>query len=54
MEDEKAGLTTRLEKLKQEVKDSTVAAGQAENDIKDAEGLIKKIRRAAASGAKQS
>ena len=42
MEDEKAGLTTRLEKLKQEVKDGTVAAGQAENDIKDAEGLIKK------------
>jgi len=42
MEDEKAGLTTRLEKLKQEVKDNTVAAGQAENDIKDAEGLIKK------------
>lgn len=42
MEDEKAGLTTRLEKLKQEVKDSSVAAGQAENDIKDAEGLIKK------------
>ena len=42
MEDEKEGLTTRLEKLKQEVKDSTVAAGQAENDIKDAEGLIKK------------
>ncbi len=42
MEDEKAGLSTRLEKLKQEVKDSTVAAGQAENDIKDAEGLIKK------------
>lgn len=42
MEDEKEGLTTRLEKLKQEVKDSSVAAGQAENDIKDAEGLIKK------------
>jgi len=42
MEDEKAGLTTRLEKLKQEVKDSSVAAKQAENDIKDAEGLIKK------------
>lgn len=42
MEDEKAGLTTRLEKLKQEVKDSSVAAKQAENDIKDAEGLITK------------
>ena len=42
MEDEKAGLTTRLEKLKQEVKDSTIAAKQAENDIKDAEGLITK------------
>jgi hypothetical protein len=42
MEDEKAGLTTRLEKLKQEVKDSTIAAKQAENDIKDAEDLITK------------
>lgn len=42
MEDEKAGLTTRLDKLKQEVKDSGVAKKQAENDVKDAEGLIKK------------
>ena len=42
MEDEKAGLTTRLVKLKQEVKDSGVAKKQAENDVKDAEGLIKK------------
>jgi predicted nucleic acid-binding Zn-ribbon protein len=42
MEDEKAGLTTRLEKLKQEIKDSALASKQAETDIKDAEGLIKK------------
>ncbi|MDA0875064.1 MAG: hypothetical protein O3C45_08400 [Bacteroidetes bacterium] len=42
MEDERAGLTTRLEKLKQEIKDSAVARKQAETDIKDAEGLIKK------------
>jgi hypothetical protein len=42
MEDEKEGLTTRLEKMKKEVKDSTIAAKQAENDIKDAEDLITK------------
>lgn len=42
MEDEKAGLTTRLEKLKQEIKDSAIARKQAETDITDAEGLIKK------------
>ncbi len=42
MEDEKEGLTTRLDKLKQELKDNSVAAKQAENDVKDAEGLIKK------------
>ena len=42
MEDEKEGLTTRLEKLKQEAKDSVVNKKQAENDVKDAEGLIKK------------
>jgi len=42
MEDEKTGLETRLEKLKQELKDSSVAKGQSENDTKDAEGLIKK------------
>lgn len=42
MEDEKEGLTTRLDKLKQEAKDSVVNKKQAENDVKDAEGLIKK------------
>ena len=42
MEDEMEGLSTRLEKLQQEQKDNDVAKKQAENDVKDAEGLIKK------------
>jgi len=42
MEDEKEGLSTRLEKLKQEQKDNSLAAKQAETDVKDAEALIKK------------
>ena len=42
MEDEMEGLSARLEKLQQEQKDNDVAKKQAENDVKDAEGLIKK------------
>ncbi len=42
MEDEKAGLEIRLEKLEQEKKDNEVAKAQAANDIKESEGLIKK------------
>jgi len=42
MEDEKAGLETRLEKLEQEQKDNELGKIQAENDIKESEGLIKK------------
>jgi predicted nucleic acid-binding Zn-ribbon protein len=42
MEDEKEGLTTRLDNLKQELKDSGVSKIQAVTDVKDAEQLIKK------------
>ncbi len=42
IEDEKQGLSTRLDKLKQEQKDHAVAKTQAATDITDAEGLIKK------------
>jgi len=42
MEDEKEGLATRLEKLKQEQKDAVIAANQAKEDVIDAEQLIKK------------
>ena len=42
MEDEKVGLTIRVEKLKQEQKDNTASAAQSEKDVKEAESLIKK------------
>lgn len=42
LEDERQGLTTRLEKLEQEQKESQLANKQAELDIKESEGLIKK------------
>lgn len=42
MEDEKEGLTTRVDNLKQELKDTGVSIKQAVTDVKDAEQLIKK------------
>ena len=42
IEDEREGLNTRLEKLKQEQKDQEVAAAQAISDVAEAEELIKK------------
>jgi uncharacterized protein len=42
LEDEKEGLSTRLEKLKQEAKDNEVARKQAEVDAVESESLIKK------------
>lgn len=42
LEDEKAGLETRLENYEEEVKEQKVAKRQAELDIKEAEGLIEK------------
>ncbi len=42
LEDEKEGLTLRLEKLKQEKSDFETGTTQAEKDAKEAEGLIKK------------
>lgn len=42
MEDEKAGLDIRQEKLETESKENEIAKVQANNDIKEAEGLIKK------------
>lgn len=42
LEDEKEGLETRIDKLKQEEKENEVAKNRAELDIKEAEGLIKK------------
>ena len=42
LEDEKAGLETRLENYEEEVKEKEVAKRQAELDIKEAEGLIDK------------
>ena len=42
MEDEKEGLTIRLEKLKQEQSDNETGAVQSEKDNKEAESLIKK------------
>ncbi len=42
LEDEKAGLETRLENYQQEVKEQKVAKRQGELDIKEGEGLIKK------------
>jgi predicted nucleic acid-binding Zn-ribbon protein len=42
LEDEKAGLETRLENYEEEVQESKVAKRQAELDIKEAEGLIEK------------
>jgi len=42
LEDEKAGLETRLENYEDEVKEKEVAKRQAELDIKEAEGLIEK------------
>ncbi len=42
MEDEKEGLSTRLEKLEQEQKDAVIAANQAKEDVIDAEQLITK------------
>ena len=40
MEDEKEGLTTRVDNLKQELKDTGVSKKQAVTDVKDAEQLI--------------
>ncbi|WP_103027973.1 zinc ribbon domain-containing protein [Salinibacter altiplanensis] len=42
LEDEKAGLETRLENYEEEVQEQKVAKRQAELDIKEAEGLIDK------------
>ena len=42
LEDEKAGLETRLENYEEELKEKKVAKRQAELDIKEAEGLIDK------------
>jgi uncharacterized protein len=42
LEDEKAGLETRIEKCELEQRESVVGKRQAELDIKDAEALIKK------------
>ena len=42
LEDEKAGLETRLEDYEEEVQEQKVAKRQAELDIKEAEGLIDK------------
>jgi len=42
LEDEKAGLETRLENYEEEVQENKVAMRQAELDIKEAEGLIEK------------
>ncbi|MEM1127988.1 MAG: hypothetical protein AAGI71_15175 [Bacteroidota bacterium] len=42
LEDEKAGLETRVENAKQEAKEREVGRRQAELDIREAEGLIKK------------
>ncbi len=42
LEDEKAGLETRLQKYEQEQEEQEEAASQAERDIKEAETLIKK------------
>lgn len=42
LEDEKTGLETRLNNLKQEDKENEVALRQAEMTIKESEGLIKK------------
>jgi hypothetical protein len=42
LEDERAGLETRLENYEKEVKEQKIAKRQAELDIKEAEGLIKK------------
>ena len=42
LEDEKAGLTTRIEKIQQEQKEVSDARSQGERDIYEAEALIKK------------
>ncbi|HEX7069412.1 MAG TPA: hypothetical protein VF190_01345 [Rhodothermales bacterium] len=42
LEDEKAGLETRILKYRQEREENETASQQAERDIKEAEGLIKK------------
>ena len=42
LEDEKEGLETRVQKYKQEQEENEAARLQAERDIKEAEGLIKK------------
>jgi predicted nucleic acid-binding Zn-ribbon protein len=42
LEDEKAGLETRILKYRQEREENEAASLQAERDIKEAEGLIKK------------
>lgn len=42
LEDEKEGLQTRIAKYRQEEKEHEVARRQADLDVKDAEGLIKK------------
>jgi uncharacterized protein len=42
LEDEKAGLETRIEKYEQERQDNEVRARRAELDAKESEGLIKK------------
>ncbi len=42
LEDERAGLETRIQKYKQEQEENEAARLQADRDIKEAEGLIKK------------
>jgi uncharacterized protein len=42
MEDERAGLETRVRNLRQEQEDSATARAKAERDIKESEGLIKR------------
>jgi len=42
LEDEKAGLETRLDNYEEEIQEQKVAKRQAELDIKEAEGLIEK------------
>ena len=45
LEDEKAGLQTRIENFKQEQTEEEIAKRQAELDIKDAEALIQKYEK---------
>src|SRR5690606_20937244 len=42
LEDERAGLETRIRNLRQEQEDNVTARGKAERDIKESESLIKR------------